>query len=99
MKNVKSMSKFHESKLNEEKLVGKIREILRCEDVVIRNVYGYACRFDVGISNFDIGLMGRQLISLFKELEDYDMMIIPDRAGVLRFITDVNNKEYYVQNS
>lgn len=90
------MSKFTASKLNEEKLINKIREILRCKDVVIRNVYGYACRFDVGISIFDIGLMGSQIMNLFKELGDYDMMIIPDRAGVLIFITDVNNKEYHV---
>ena len=93
------MSKFTASKLNEEKLANKIREILKCEDVVIKNTYGYACRFDVRISFFDVGLMGRQIISLFKELGDYDTMIIPDRVGVLRFIADVNNKEYHVQNS
>lgn len=95
------MSKFTTSKLNEEKLTSKIREILDCgcNDVSIKKAFGYACSFDVKIPNLVMGLTGGQIMNLFKELGDYDMMIIPERNGVLRFIADVNNKEYHVQNS
>jgi hypothetical protein len=95
------MSKFMTSKLNEEKLTNKIREILGCgyNDVSIKKAFGHACSFDVNIPNLVIGLMSSQIMNLFKELGDYDMMIIPERNGVLRFIADVNNKEYHVQNS
>ena len=92
------MSKFTTSKLNEEKLTNKIREILGCgrNDVSIGRAFGYACSFDVKIPNLAMGLMSSQIMNLFKELGDYDMMIIPERNGVLRFIADINNKEYHV---
>jgi hypothetical protein len=93
------MSKFTTSKLNEEKLANKIREILGCSHVSIKNSIGYACSFNVYVTNFGMGLMGSQIINLFKELGDYDMMIIPDRNGVLKIIADVNNKEYYLNNN
>lgn len=89
------MSKFTTSKLNEEKLINKIREILGCSHVSIKRALGYACSFDVKIPEFD-GLMGNQIMNLFKELGDYNMMVIPERSGVLKFIADINNKEYYV---
>jgi hypothetical protein len=93
------MNKFTTSKLNEEKLTNKIREILGCNDVSIKKVFGYACSFDVKIPNLVIGLMGGQIMNLFKELGDYDMMIIPERSGVLKFIADINNKEYHLNNN
>ena len=93
------MSKFTTSKLNEEKLAGKIREILGCSHVSIKKTFGYACSFDVYVTSFNMGLMGSQIINLFKELGDYDMMIIPERNGVLKFIADVNNKEYHLNNN
>lgn len=45
-----------------------------------------------------MGLMGRQITAVFNELGDPDMMIIPEKDS-LRFIADINNKEYHVQNS
>ncbi len=92
------MSKFTTSKLNEEKLTNKIREILGCgrNDVSIKKAFGYACSFDVKIPSLVMGLIGRQFINLCEELGDYDMMIIPEKNGVLRFIADINNKEYHV---
>lgn len=92
------MSKFHESKLNEEELIKTLQDIFKCK-IVIKKVVGQACSFDAHFSMFDIGATGSQITKMCNELGDPDPMIIPDNKYVLRIIVDVINKKYHVQNS
>lgn len=92
------MSKFHESKLNEEELIKDLQDIFKCK-IVLKKCYGHACSFDVYFSMFDLGITGSQLAKMCNELGDPDPMIIPDNKYVLKIIVDVTNKKYHVQNS